>query len=55
MAKLQAEIAKLDDMLANPTNATFSIGQLAKKRDDLLSQLDETEAQWIEWSEQLEG
>ncbi|NBC36624.1 ATP-binding cassette domain-containing protein [Novosphingobium sp. FSY-8] len=55
MAKLQAEIATIDAALANPAKATQSIGQLAKKRDDLIAQLETVEAQWLEWSEQIDG
>jgi ATP-binding cassette subfamily F protein 3 len=60
MAKLQARIAEIDAALADPAKATgplkgMNLGAMGKLRDDLEAQLAATEAQWLEWSEQVEG
>jgi len=60
MAKLQARIAEVDATLADPAKApkalaTMNMGALAKLRADLETELAATEAQWLAWSEQVEG
>jgi ATP-binding cassette subfamily F protein 3 len=60
MAKLQARIAEVDATLADPAKApkalaTMNMGALAKLRADLETELAATEAQWLVWSEQVEG
>ncbi|MCW1987144.1 UNVERIFIED_ORG: ATP-binding cassette subfamily F protein 3 [Sphingomonas sp. R1F5B] len=60
MAKLQARIADLDAAMADPAKATgplkgMNLGAMGKLRDDLEADLARVEAQWLAWSEQVDG
>ncbi|NKJ43908.1 ABC-F family ATP-binding cassette domain-containing protein [Novosphingobium sp. SG720] len=60
MAKLQARIAEVDATLADPAKAPkalagMNLGALGKLRDDLEAELARVEAQWLQWSEQVES
>ncbi len=60
MAKLQARIADIDAALADPAKATgplkgMNLGAMGKLRDDLEAELARVEAQWLAWSEQVDG
>lgn len=60
MAKLQARIADLDAAMADPAKATgqlkgMNLGAMGKLRDDLETELARVEAQWLAWSEQVDG
>jgi ATP-binding cassette subfamily F protein 3 len=59
MSKLQGDCAALDAALIDPSTAKgafagLSIEDLAKRRAQLASKLEETEALWLEASEELE-
>ncbi len=59
MAKLQSDCAALDDALIDPSTAKgalagLSIEDLSKRRAQLASELEATEAQWLEASEELD-
>ncbi|KPF56509.1 glycosyl transferase family 1 [Novosphingobium sp. AAP1] len=60
MAKLQARIADIDAALADPAKATgqlkgMNLGAMGKLREDLEAELARVEAQWLAWSEQVDG
>ncbi len=60
MAKLQARMADIDAALADPAKATgplkgMNLGAMGKLRDDLEAELARVEAQWLAWSEQVDG
>lgn len=60
MAKLQARMADIDAALADPAKATgplkgMNLGAMGKLRDDLEAELAGVEAQWLAWSEQVDG
>lgn len=60
MAKLQARIADIDAALDDPAKATgqlkgMNLGAMGKLREDLEAELARVEAQWLAWSEQVDG
>ncbi|MDR6510114.1 ATP-binding cassette subfamily F protein 3 [Novosphingobium capsulatum] len=60
MAKLQARIADIDAALADPAKATgqlkgMNLGAMGKLREELEAELARVEAQWLAWSEQVDG
>ena len=60
MAKLQAKIAEVDVALSEPAKAAPALkgqtmGKLGQMREALEAELAALEAQWMAWSEELEG
>ncbi|NLR71250.1 ABC-F family ATP-binding cassette domain-containing protein [Novosphingobium sp. ERN07] len=60
VAKLQAEIARIDRAMFEPANAApdlakLSMGDLSQRRAKLSTDLEEAEAAWLEAGEALEG